>query len=230
VISVERIYQRVVKDIARKGQTGYSSSDEFNRDLRDSENILYEFYYKNFQETQKVSDALEPFVKEKPIVISSGKVAYPSDHRHPLEMSYLKAVNSEECAEPTYTEVAMDYLNANEERDTMNSAIRRPSIAKDLLYYTQVNKAMKVLPKELQGKVAYKYLKRPVYGFYAVILDTVRGIEVYDPSQSTDLEWNDQEETNIISLMLLHKGISVRDNDLIQFAITKLGIEQGGGV
>lgn len=227
MISIERLYKRVIKDLARKNQTGYSSSEEFNRDLQDSENILYEFYYREFQQTQKVSDALEPFVKEKNLVINSGVVAYPKDHRHPLEMSYLKAVN-QDCGKPKYTEVPMDYLNANEERETMMSAIRKPSIEDNLMYYTQVNKALKILPKELQGKVAYKYLKTPLYGFYGASIDVSKGIEVFDANASQDLEWNDQEETNIISLMLLHKGISIRDNELMNFAMSKLGLEQGG--
>jgi len=43
---------------------------------------------------------------------------------------------------------------------------------------------------------------------------------------STDLEWNEQEETNIINLMLLHKGMSVRDNELMSFAMNKMALEQ----
>src|SRR5690554_5778717 len=116
MISVKYIYDRVVKDLARKNQTGYSTVDEFNRDLQDSENILFEFYYKVFQATQKVSDALEPFIKERNLVITNGRVAYPKDHRHPLEMAYLKVISSPDCDVPEYSEVVMDYLNTNEER------------------------------------------------------------------------------------------------------------------
>ena len=226
MVSVLRIYERVAKDLSRKNQTGYSTVGEFNRDLRDSENILYEFYYKEFQETQKVSDALEPFIKEKTLTIGGGKVAYPTDHRHPLEMSYLKIVNDPSCLKPEYTEVPMDYLNTNEERETMISAIRRPSIEKNLFYYTQVNRSLKILPNSLTGKVAYKYLKTPIYGIYGVKINVTKGIEEYDPALSTDLEWNEQEETNIINLMLLHKGMSVRDNELMSFAMNKMALEQ----
>ena len=224
MISVQFIYDRVVKDLARKNQSGYTSTDEFNRDLIDSENVLYEYYYLKFQESQKISDALMPFLVEARLSINSGFVSYPSDHRHPLEMSYLKVVN-DGCDKPTEVQVPMDYLNANEERETLISYIRKPSLEKDVMYYLQVNKKLKVHPISLVGDVTYKYLRIPNYGFYATTIDVSTATERYDESASKNLEWESQEATNIINLMLILKGISVRDSELFQYATAKMGIE-----
>lgn len=224
MIDVQYIFNRVVKDLARKNQSGYSSTDEFNRDLIDSQNMLYEYYYLQFQKSQKISDALMPFLVELTLPIEYGYVSYPQDHRHPLEMSFKKIVNNY-CGMPIELQIPMDYLNANEERDTLRSYIRKPDMEKEVMYYLQVNKKLKLHPMDLVGSVAYKYLREPKYGKYATTIDVVSATEKFDATKSVNLEWESQEATNIINLMLMLKGISVRDTELIQFASTKMQVE-----
>lgn len=224
MISVQTLYNRV-NDLSKKDQSGYASVDEFNRDLRNCENIAYEYYYQIFQETQKIADALEPFVVEEVLPISGGYVNYPGDYRHPAEMVYHKVVSAENCDKPEIEELPMDYLHANEERDTMVSYTRKPSLKTKQLYYTQVNKKLRVRPIDLIGNVMFKYFKTPTYGVYGIVLNLDEQVEVYDPSISQDLEWREQEETHILNLLLLHRGISIDDDPLVQFAILKTKVE-----
>lgn len=225
-IKVKYLFTRVNEQLARKGHNGYSSADDFNGDLEDSENILYEYYYDIYERTQKIADALKPFIFEKEMPIVNGYVEYPDDFRHPDEMVYPFVKSSPSCDNPTRIEMPMDKLQTNEERDVMMSDIRKPSLEKGLLYWTQVNDKIRVRPIELQGNILFKYFRNNVTGFYATRLDLVKQIDVYDPATSKDLEWETQETTNIIDLMLLHKGLSIRDSDIVNFAIQKMGMSR----
>jgi len=225
MISVKYIHDRVENHLARKYQAGYNSVDEFNGNLRDSENLLFEYYYKQFETTQKIVDALSPFLVEKTQNISNGYVEYPSDYRHELELSYLMVQSKDDCTDPEMEEKPMIKLSANEERDTMGSTIRKPSLEKGLLYWIPVNNKIRVRPLYLKGETNFKYFRHPIFGVYGTKLDLQKQIEVYDSANSTDLEWDIQEENNIIDLLLLMKGISIRDTDLMQFASSKMNLK-----
>lgn len=77
---------------------------------------------------------------------------------------------------------------------------------------------------ELIGSVTFKYLRQPIFGVYSTVVDTVREMEVYNSATSKDLEWKESEMVGIIDIMLLHKGIEIRDNELVQFAQAKMQI------
>ena len=223
MISVEYIFKRVNDALSRKNQAGYSSVSDFNGDLRDTENILYEFYYKDYEVNQKISDALAVFIKESDLPIKNGYVSIPTDYRHPLEMAYKYALSKEDCTS-TMEEVLMDKLQSNEERDTLASAIRKPSLENKLLYWVQMSDKFRIRPMELIGSATFKYLRQPIFGVYSTVVDTVREMEVYNSATSKDLEWKESEMVGIIDIMLLHKGIEIRDNELVQFAQAKMQI------
>ena len=225
MIKVNYIFDRVNKTLGRKNQAGYSSASDFNGDLKDSENILMEFLYKKFEETQKVSDALNPFIREVELPILDGFIQYPLKYRHPLEMSYRYIKSSPECKEPVSDEILIDKLQTNEERDTMASAIRKPSLEKGLLYWVQLSDRIRIRPTSLTGSVFFKYLINPTYGEYKTTIDLANEIEVYDPT-SVDLMWNEQETTDIIDLVLFHKSVSIRDSELLNFAMQKMQINK----
>jgi hypothetical protein len=225
MVLVKYIHDRVNKTLSRKNQAGYSTTEDFNGDLKDSENMFMEFLYKKFEETQKISDALNPFVREVELPIFDGFIQYPLKYRHPLEMVYKYTKSSPECKEPISAEILMDKLQTNEERDTMVSAIRKPSLENGLLYWTQLSDRIRIRPNTLTGSVLFKYLINPTYGEYKTTIDFNNQVEVYDPS-SVDLMWNEQETTDIIDLVLFHKGVSIRDSELLNFAMQKMQISK----
>lgn len=223
MINVDYIFKRVNDSLSKKNQAGYSSVEDFNGDLHDSENILFEFFYKDYERTQKISDALSPFLVEKDFPVNSGYVAYPDDYRHPLEMVYNMVLSGKDC-ESSAQEILMHKLQSNEERDTMASFIRKPSIEKKLIYFVQLADKFRIRPMELKGSVRFKYLRNPKFGEYKTSIDFEKEIEVYDPLISTNLEWKEPESVGIIDLMLLHKGIEIRDSELVQFAQAKMQV------
>src|SRR4051812_22888675 len=109
MVNVNYIFTRVNDSLTRKNQAGYASVADFNGDLRDTENILFEFYYKDFEINQKISDAISVFIEEPPagFAIVNGYVAYPPDYRHPIEMVYRLVRSSKECKDPDVKEILM---------------------------------------------------------------------------------------------------------------------------
>ena len=138
-------------------------------------------------------------------------------------MVYKYVLSKEDCTS-VMEEVLMDKLQSNEERDTLASAIRKPSLENKLLYWVQMSDKFRIRPMELIGNVTFKYLRQPTFGVYSTIIDTVREMEVYDSTTSKDLEWKESDMVGIIDIMLLHKGIEIRDNELVQFAQAKMQI------
>ena len=45
--------------------------------------------------------------------------------------------------------------------------------------------------------------------------------EDYDPATSIDLQWGEQDQTNLVDLMLFFKGIQVREGELLQWVVQK---------
>lgn len=96
-ISVNTVYERV-SVLAKKSQNGYQSGADFNSDLIDANLTLYEYYVNIFEETQRILDALIPFVVEAQLPLTqstfSATTPFPSNYAHRLEIGVLKTTNS----------------------------------------------------------------------------------------------------------------------------------------
>ena len=227
MISVQFVFESV-NDLSRKNNAGYTSSEEFNRHLSKVQDILMRYYYKLFEEKQIVVDALMPFLVESRLIIgANGIVAMPEDYRHRLEVGYLDIQNPDcDNDEPTIKPKPCHYLAANEVIETLSSPIRKPSKKKGIYKHTFVNNYMQLYPEDLTGYCHFKYIRDPKEALYNTTIDTVNRIEVYDPTTSIDLEWNDQDKDNIVDLLLMFRGIAIRESALIQWVQQKGIIEQ----
>lgn len=123
MISVQYIFKRVNDALSRKNQAGYSSTEDFNGDLRDTENILYEFYFKDYEINQKIADALSVFLIEPEVgfPIVNGYVFYPKDYRHPNEMVYLYKLSKPDCTSEI-KEILMHKVCSVSEQVAINTA------------------------------------------------------------------------------------------------------------
>lgn len=226
-ISTKVIYDRVTQ-LSRKDKSGYMSSDEFNSNLEQAQNMLMAFYYYRFEQEQEIVDNLNPFVVEVTLAIANSYVQLPLNYRHRLQLAYLK-IENENCPPlpvPKHERIIMHYCSANEQALLESSAIRRPSLANKSLHHTFVNNKIRVLPRDLLGYVELKYLRNYNSAIYATTLDIVNDQENYDPINSVDLEWEVQDVDNIVDIMLLFQGISSREDALFQFVQQRLSIQR----
>ena len=222
MINVQYIFE-AVNDLTRKNNAGYTSSEEFNRHLNQSQDILMRYYYKLFEEGQIIVDSLMPFLKQSNLIIgTNAQVAFPDDYRYRLEVGYLE-INNPDCGQtqPTITPTPCHYLAANEVMETLSSPIRKPDKNKGIYKHTFVNNVIQLYPLDLSGYIHFKYIRKPVQAKYATTIDTVNRIEVYDPINSIDLEWLEQDRDNIVDILLFMKGISLRESALINWVQQK---------
>ena len=222
MVNINNIFDRV-QDLSRKDKSGYMSSEEFNRDFSQAQDILYEYYYEQYERSQEIVDSLNPFHVEVELLIENGYCELPIDYRHRTEVGYLKIKNPDICGpgEPSISPYPVPYINANEERETLASAIRKPSVVKNRYYHTFINNKLRILPTDISGYIVLKYLKVPPPALYAVTLDVVNDEENYDPLNSINPIWNNQDAHHLVDLMLLFKGIEVRENALIEWVRLK---------
>lgn len=218
MIAVDRIHKRV-QDLSAKNRAGYISADEFNRNLRDSENLLFAWYWNRYQESKSVEASLNPFLEEKRKLVSNSFSDHPTDLRYLLHI--FASVVDQSCEKVTEQLVPCDQLLATEVSQTLSSVIRRPSLENRLFRYENYSGRIKVHPTEFKGQVLFKYLRHPNYGEWNYELDIESQQEVYNASTSQNLEWNEQDESNIIDLMLLFKGIQIRETELINWVSAK---------
>ncbi len=232
MVRVEDIFNRV-RDLSKKDKSGYLSSDEFNRNLNETQQILLDYYYDRFGDDQYDQDSINPFLKEVEIPVINGFVDFPEDYRHRVEVGniYVENVYSSNCDinNPKVEEYPLRYLAPDEERLTKSSPIRRPSVDKKLIYHTFVNNKIKILPKTVQGVVAFKYISQPPEAIYATSLNTVTDKEDYDDANSVNLIWNEQDKHNIVDIMLMFLGIQIRETALINWVMARKRIMNGQG-
>ena len=217
MISIEDIYVRV-KELSSKDFSGYMSSDEFNNDIRNVQDILMTYYVELYEKDNVISEAIEPFVVSKILMLNDSKVDLPSDYRYKISVGYITSTTQKGgtkfYAPVLYVKEAVEFM-------TRTSPIRKSDISKGRGKFTITGNEIIVLEDGLRGKLGFKYIKTPPQALRGYIVNQTTQQEDYDPSTSTDLVWPSQEETNIIDLMLLMKGIQVRETALINWAVQK---------
>lgn len=226
MINVEQLFL-TIKDIRRKNQAGYLSSDEFNRMLDMAQDVLMRFFYVQFERHNKLVDSLNPFIQQIELPVVDGFADFPSDYRHRLEGGAVWIENvSENCKvlPPLKTILPCPYLMMNEVLDNEDNDIRRSSFAKRRFYHSYVNNKIIVYPNDINGKFYLKYIKQPSKGKYATTIDPNTDKEVFDASASENLDWNPQDFDNIVDIMLLYSGIATRENALISWVSAKKNI------
>ena len=230
-ISVEYLRNQV-NSLAKKDQAGYSTDAEFNQSLQSAQTLLYEYYYKQFEATGKIHDALETFIKEIPVTLTGGSAPLPTDEFHRLEVSYRLVLN--DCATPQVSIVPVDYMQTNEEAYILSSPIRKPDVNKKIIRHTYKNGRLYVYPITVT-EVNYKYLRKPggievstgtataSPPFYASTLTSNANgdFRVFDPINSIDLEWAEQETNNFLDLLLFDLGIELRSSAILEYVRLK---------
>ena len=201
------------------------SSEEFNRNLEEAQSLLMDWYYSSFEKNEKTLDSLAPFIKETTLSISNQFVSFPSDYRYKLEVGYNYTTNSCNGGEPSVDVKGMQHLKTGEVLKTLSSAIRKPYIntAKGTgkFAYTFVNNKIKVFPKELVGSVYFKYISDPPAALYSTTIDATTQEEDYSSANSINLQWSEQDQTNLVDLLLFFKGIQIRESLLLQWVMQK---------
>lgn len=211
MIDVDQVFRQVV-NLSRKGQTGDYTGADFNLQQSLVQNLLFEWYFTRYETGQRIPDSLRPFITEPLLPIVDGEVTLPSDYRHRIEVHVGYVVNG---AETVY--YPCPYLQGNQEIETRNSYVRKPSSTRRRFFHTIKESSIKILPIDFNGHVRLKYLAQPADAVWGSDIDTDNDVENYDSGSSTNFLWEPQDEKNLVDLFLYLKGIQTRQSELLEW-------------
>lgn len=225
MISIERIYKRVNEDLAGKGTGGYSSSDEFNRDIADAQNILLDYYVRNYEISGVITDSVRVFLKKDNLSLTNYVAQLPDDYRRWVDCVFVEIYNDDECESPTTKNIVMYYTHGNGWNLTESSPIRKTSARR--VNYTIEGSTLRA--GRPTGRVLMNYIRKPNEALRGYDTNEVTKNEDYNSATTVDLEWPDSEANMLIAIMLYFKGVEIRDLKLQQFVIGLKQIESVAG-
>jgi len=215
MISVEEIYQSLL-DLTRKDQAGYSSSEEFNRALETTQQVLYNFYLDQVEDKSLLRQALAPFVKESVLTLTAGAYPVPADFR--LEESVEFVTYTQEGTVRTPQRWPAYQYGGQSRALELTSPVRKPDNEARTYGYDFVGGVLRAYPSTFSGEILLEYYSNPPEAKRGFTVDASNLIEVHDPSTTVDLEWNVGERDNIIDIMLAYRGLAIKDNYIVQWA------------
>jgi hypothetical protein len=215
MIPINRPFERV-KDLAKKDAAGYTDPDEYNRHIRDVQNILMSYYIALMEETQDVPESLNPFITRALSVTNSGTATRPSDLRYFLEV-YAGHPQQVDC-KTMIAYYQATYAGSREVGRRQSSPIRKATLEKPVYHYE--GSTIILLPSDITH-TTIRYIRYPSEAIYAYTEDEEDDHIIFDAGNSVNLEWLPQDEHNIVDLLLFFKGLETRDTAIIQWVAGK---------
>lgn len=238
MVNINDLY-KFVQFISNKEQSGYVKPSEFNMAVDRAQMQLFMERYNNpaeyqpgrpiprvaYQQTQKISDDLRPFMKKSMQNLLSGKLLWSNleDYMH-LSSLRVNYTFTNSCGETKTVKKGVRIIDDSELSNFLDSSILHPSekypIAAIYDGYLQV------FPESIQN-VEITYLSRPNRPTDGEFwkFDITNGLPVFDTLNSTNLNWSDELFNEIAIRVLSFMGINLREANLTQY--TELKKTQG---
>jgi len=167
-----------------------------------------------YEITKTITDDLSPFKVEmggenQALPINdNGKATMPADMYYPSTMLYKYVRNGE------IKWRSVDILSDQEFKKRISSFLMRPSLRYPICNLR--NGYARFSPTTL-GYVDFIYIKTPTEPVYALMY--TNGFAEYDASNSTELEWNDTNQLDIMALALQELGVGINNKDIYNYSI-----------
>jgi len=192
----------------RKGLGTYYAPDEIVEEIHAESLAVWRKYIDQYEKTQKISMFLRPFQVAEDVTITNGEGV---------------------LANPTYYQVScmaddtiVQMVDEAHWGNRLNDSVRSPSADYPIANIFAVNK-IRVRPKSIT-QVTIGWLKQPTKPVYAY---NVAGDDyIYDDTASSDYEWNEELDDEIMNRVLANLGISSREEALVQYSNLEQAKEQ----
>lgn len=196
--------------VSNKVQSGNSVSvSQFNDVANRAQMQLFEKDFQTFLMTNEISEYLKVFLKNKIYSgVTTGEISYPSDFQHlaSLRRYYIKPsgggkeVPVTPVKNASWGEIQISSLNA--------PTLRYPK-------FSEFSDVIRVLPQNV-GILMMDYFKKPTPAVWGYTVANSR--PVYDPSTSTNFEWDEYSLNNVAAIYLALIGVNLKDSELAQFS------------
>jgi hypothetical protein len=180
---------------------------------------LYNDYQPKASTSQRIKDALSPFRDSysfTPADTVSGIVTVPANRNYLnlLDLSVRYAISARSLTQ----QVPIVIYNEDERADRLNSQVDPVTVTSPIAEQTGDGQWQLYPESQYFGKVTfYRRPVKPVFG-YSVISGRVI---VYDPNTSTELEWKETQQTEVLLKALSSIGINLSAGDLQQWSEVK---------
>lgn len=205
-MNIDTIHTFIKQVALRKERLGFIIDSDIDLALDRGQLEELQDKFKDYGATQELHDSLSPFEVAVPFTAASGGIiALPSDYLHFLGM---------------YTTVSgvrypVSFKNKDEVVYAMQSQVRPPSITKPFAY--QNAGAIQLYPEVAQSGL-YWYLRRPATPNANYTVNSTTRVVTYNSGASTQLEWSEAYQSNIISRALVYLGLELDEAGVMQFA------------
>jgi len=218
MISEKVLYDKVCQ-LLKKQFKGFLNGEDFTRSIQTAELEAFEHFVTYFERTQRIADALLPFIARADIQSSpGGEVVPPSNYRHHIRLSHKIIVNT--TGEPQVKIRKIRYAASNQVEDMLDDYIDRPDKTRGKYIYTYENGKIQLYEA---GSIltVLRYIRTPVFGKIAFTLsETENGITyTHDAENSNALEWPEHVYPLIENLVLEQFGVETREQIIQQYAM-----------
>lgn len=204
MISVVRLWETLVQS-AKSGTSGYTTQDEFNRDLASVQTSLTGLLSPMYAVNSYVQELLAPFVKSDAISVTK-----------PVDCFYFLG--------GTINGVPAYPILPTQDSLYMSSPIRRPSADNQTAFFYLVNNNVQWrYHGSLVGHM--EWIRTPAEA--SIVLTPVSDADrdYLTPTAGADLEWPESAFNFILAMMMQKLGLELKDDQLIAFADLGINFE-----
>lgn len=225
-VNINTVRQYVNATVLKDLGLGYLDNSQFNAFASMCNVQLFNRYAEIFQNTQRVTDKLRPFIKKSVLPIDeTGKMDYPTDYVNKIAVrGFDQASYDAEMLRAKDLGVAPDYnvikqikiktIDNDKLADRMNAGYLEPTRDNPInTFYDTYNQ---VYPTNI-GVCIFEYLRQPVTPIWASTTAT-NGLPVYDPANSINFEFDWIMQNEIIITICNYFGVSVSEQQLVENA------------
>lgn len=200
--NIDEVYKLSKYRLSKAGFNGNISPNDFNLVFPRAEKRYFSQLYKRYLENQSNQDALLPF-KTDPSVIA---IANDGKYNKPSALLHIDSLRVNSPSGERITRVADDRLASN-----LSSSYDAPT--SDFPIYTEYSSYIQFYPVNIQSAILV-YLSDYVPSKWAYTL--VSGRPVYDPVNSVQPRWSNDDIDAIIYMIGVDFGLNMRDQMEIQ--------------
>lgn len=221
MIEIKDLYDRV-GILSRKDQSGYLGPEEFNDLLDLSQELIADYYVQQYNKTRVVDEILSKQVREAVYFNTNRYIDKPSDYRQLLNFSihYIDDTVTPATKKGPYP---VYQYSSDEDVISESSSIRGSSLSENRFCFENIGNQFKLYPETFIGRVDLKYLKYPDAAQIQFTVDDDDN-QILDTANTVNLnDWPKRSINDFLDVMLLFKGISTRESELINYVRVKQG-------
>lgn len=197
-----------IDDLKNQGQGGYFSPEQKDRALNAASSDKFNQEKRRFEESQYISDNLNPFQKYATVTLTSGFGPLPADYDYATNAATISVTAS-------LDKQPIDIVREAEWVNRINDPISAPSAAKPVLI---LRSTIEIVPSSLTSFRLY-YLRKPVDMVFGYTESG--GDYIYSVGTSVNSDWPDSCHVDLCLRALTYLGVPLNDDMLVRLKAYK---------